>query len=162
MLTISNLCDDDRCWWEKVDICRWKKIDSQILSFFRNCRWKNRSRWNTSPSFTDIMKEGFLSLWIRFFQKLCFISWICQIPAYGTLLRIIVSLIDDVCLYEVIELAGIMIGQVLAILVIYSGNIYNKFTYYYKLWYRHIKMIFSYALLFSAATEISCIFETKK
>ena len=40
---------------------------------------------------------------------------------------------DDVCLYEVFERAGIMIGLVLAILVIYSGNIYDKFTYYYKL-----------------------------
>ena len=117
--------------------------------------------------FTDIVKDGLLVFMNTLFSKAIFYfmnllnsclwdftkncsfldlgEWYHNEFDYSW--RLLVK--DDVCLYEVIERAGIMIGLVLAILVIYSGNIYNKFTYYYKLWNRHMEMIFLYALLFS-------------
>ena len=101
--------------------------------------------------FTNILKEGVLVLMNTLFSKAIFYfmnllySWLWDIAKNYSFLdlgewyhnefdyswRLLVK--DEVCLYEVFERAGIIIGLVLAILVFHSGNIYNKFTYYYKL-----------------------------
>ena len=101
--------------------------------------------------FTDIVKDGVLVFMNTLFSKAMFYlmnllySCLWDITKNYSFLdlgewyhnefdyswRLLVK--DDVCLYEMFERAGICIGIVLAILVIYSGNIYNKFTYYYKL-----------------------------
>ena len=100
---------------------------------------------------TDIMKEGALVFMNTLFSKALFYfmnllySCLWDIAKKYSLLdlgewyhnefdyswRLLV--INDVCLYEVFERTGIVIGILIAILVIYSDNIYNKFTYMYKL-----------------------------
>ena len=100
---------------------------------------------------TDIVKEGVLVFMNTLFSKALFYfmnllySCLWDIAKKYSFLdlgewyhnefdyswRLLVT--NDVCLYEVFERTGIMIGIILAILAIYSGNIYNKFTYMYKL-----------------------------